>query len=114
MVIACDGIWDVLTNEEVLDFVRDQIGDGLTPEIICENLMTRCLAPDSLMSGLGGDNMTVIIICFLQDKPYEHLCQRCKTSLKTSVASDVDNDSASESSVSSQTSGENEVPPAGK
>jgi protein phosphatase 2C family protein 2/3 len=36
----------------------------MEPEIICEDLMTRCLAPDSQMGGLGCDNMTVIIVVF--------------------------------------------------
>lgn len=45
-MLACDGIWDVLSNEDVLDFVKRQIAQGLYPEEICENLMTKCLAPD--------------------------------------------------------------------
>uniref|UniRef100_U5EXW4 protein-serine/threonine phosphatase n=1 Tax=Corethrella appendiculata TaxID=1370023 RepID=U5EXW4_9DIPT len=78
IVLACDGIWDVLTNQEVIDFVRLQISQGLYIEEICENLMTRCLSPDCQMGGLGGDNMTVIIVCFLHGRPYEDLVERCK------------------------------------
>lgn len=77
VVMACDGIWDVMTNEEVSDFVRMRIGTGMEPEGICEDLMTRCLAPDCQMGGLGCDNMTVVIICFLHDKPYSELVSRC-------------------------------------
>lgn len=43
--------------------------------------MNCCLAPDCLMGGLGGDNMTVVLICFLHNKPYEHLVERCASSL---------------------------------
>lgn len=50
------------------------------PEEICEQLMTRCLAPDCVMGGLGGDNMTVVLICFLHNKPYDQLVSRCATS----------------------------------
>ncbi len=32
---------------------------------ICEDLMTRCLAPDCQMGGLGCDNMTVVLVCIL-------------------------------------------------
>lgn len=39
--------------------------------------MTRCLAPDCQMGGLGCDNMTVCIVCFLHGKPYEDLIRRC-------------------------------------
>jgi hypothetical protein len=30
------------------------------------------------MGGLGGDNMTIIIICCLHGKPWEHLVEKCK------------------------------------
>uniref|UniRef100_A0A1B6DLT2 protein-serine/threonine phosphatase n=1 Tax=Clastoptera arizonana TaxID=38151 RepID=A0A1B6DLT2_9HEMI len=81
VVMACDGIWDVMSNEEVGDFVRKRIGSGMEPENICEDLMTRCLAPDCKMGGLGCDNMTVIIISCLHGKPYSNLVDQCATSV---------------------------------
>ncbi len=39
--------------------------------------MTRCLAPDCQMGGLGCDNMTVVLICFLHGKNYEDLADKC-------------------------------------
>lgn len=78
LVIACDGIWDVLPSQSVLEFVQAEIAQGIYPQTICEHLMTRCLAPDCQMGGIGGDNMTVIIVCFLHGRPYEDLVNRCK------------------------------------
>ncbi len=49
----------------------------MDPEQICEELMERCLAPDGQMGGLGGDNMTVVLVCFLHGKSYEDLVQKC-------------------------------------
>jgi len=48
--------------------------------------MTRCLAPDCQMGGLGCDNMTVILVCLLHpvdNAPgdYASLCQRCSRTL---------------------------------
>ncbi|WAQ99590.1 PP2C2-like protein [Mya arenaria] len=77
VVLACDGIWDVLSSQEVIDFIRARIAQRMEPEIICEELMTRCLAPDCQMGGLGCDNMTVCLVCFLHGKPYEDLIRRC-------------------------------------
>ncbi|KPU77732.1 uncharacterized protein Dana_GF24758, isoform B [Drosophila ananassae] len=78
VVLACDGIWDVMSNAEVCQFVRSRIAAGvLPPERICEELMSACLASDVQLSGLGGDNMTVILVCFLHNKSYEDLVVRC-------------------------------------
>ncbi|XP_052847152.1 probable protein phosphatase 2C T23F11.1 [Drosophila gunungcola] len=86
IVLACDGIWDVMSNAEVLEFCRTRIGMGMHPEEICEELMNHCLAPDCQMGGLGGDNMTVVLVCLLHDRPYSDLIARCRKS--NQVASD--------------------------
>lgn len=54
------------------------IGEGKYPESICEELLGYCLAPVCQMGGLGGDNMSIIIICFLHGKPWENLVEKCK------------------------------------
>lgn len=54
------------------------IGEGKYPESICEELLGYCLAPVCQMGGLGGDNMSIIIICFLHGKPWETLVEKCK------------------------------------
>ncbi|XP_012233100.1 probable protein phosphatase 2C T23F11.1 [Linepithema humile] len=89
VILACDGIWDVMTSGEVVEFVRTRLaqtklGDGeshqnvtIHPEEICEELLNCCLAPDALM-GTGCDNMTVILVCFLHGKPCSQLILRCQ------------------------------------
>lgn len=72
LVIACDGIWDCMTNQEVVDYVSGLIAEGERDlKKICEQLMDNCLASDSELGGVGCDNMTVIIVCFLLDQKSE-------------------------------------------
>uniref|UniRef100_A0A8C5H2N4 Protein phosphatase 1G n=1 Tax=Gouania willdenowi TaxID=441366 RepID=A0A8C5H2N4_GOUWI len=70
MVIACDGIWNVLSSQEVVDFISerikpDQNGKAKPLSSIVEELLDHCLAPDTSGDGTGCDNMTCIIITFL-------------------------------------------------
>ena len=58
VVLACDGIWDVMSNEELVQFIssRMKITDDL--EIISNEVVDACLGKGSQ------DNQTIIIIAF--------------------------------------------------
>jgi len=87
ILIACDGIWDVLSNDEALKFVRTRVAQQMPPEQICEELMTRCLAPNCQMGGLGCDNMTVVLCLLLHGQPYSVLAAKCSKTLTNGDAS---------------------------
>lgn len=71
LLIACDGIWDVLKNQEAIDFVRRCIAMRKELPEICELMMDKCLAPDSDWGGVGCDNMTVLIVGLLNGRTKE-------------------------------------------
>lgn len=68
MVIACDGIWNVMSSQEVVDFVSERLktnaGKNKPLSAIIEELLDHCLAPDTSGDGTGCDNMTCMIITF--------------------------------------------------
>jgi len=65
VVIACDGIWDVKTNEEVCAFILAGLQKGMAIPSIIEDLMDDCITPDpKTTGGLGADNMTCVIVQF--------------------------------------------------
>lgn len=71
LVIACDGIWDVLKSQEVIDFVRRCLGNKKTLQEICELMLDKCVAPDSDWGGVGCDNMTFMVVAILNGKTKE-------------------------------------------
>ncbi|GAA5908524.1 hypothetical protein JCM8208_002654 [Rhodotorula glutinis] len=78
VVIACDGIWDVLTSQQVIDYVRLSISQDKPLTAICEDLMDRCLAPDSDWGGVGCDNMTMMVVALLGDRTKDEWYQWVK------------------------------------
>lgn len=66
VVLACDGIWDVMTNEQVVLFVKRRINMEISLATIAEELMTHCLSTTPFRK--GNDNMSVIIVQFKSPK----------------------------------------------
>ncbi|KAJ2739700.1 Protein phosphatase 2C 2, partial [Coemansia sp. BCRC 34301] len=71
LVIACDGIWDCMTNQQVVQFVHAKIAAGRKLDKICEEMMDECMAGESEVGGVGCDNMTVVIVALLNGKTEE-------------------------------------------
>ncbi|KAF9953233.1 Protein phosphatase 2C 2 [Modicella reniformis] len=83
LVLACDGIWDCMSSQRVVSFVRQGIADGTSLDTICEKAMDHCQASDNKTTFIGCDNMTMIIVAFLDGRTveewYEHVGNRVNT-----------------------------------
>lgn len=67
-IVACDGIWDCMSNQQVIDFIRERLPEPTTRVSeadlveIASELIMECLAPSPSISGTGCDNMTVVLV----------------------------------------------------
>lgn len=65
MILACDGIWNVMTSQEAVDFVKELLTAGKNKlSEICELMFDFCLSPNTDGDGSGCDNMTCVIVTF--------------------------------------------------
>lgn len=74
ILVACDGIWDCLTNEACVDSLTLLINKNKITKDTChlpvENMLDNIIAEDPFSvdaakaAGIGTDNMTAILIYF--------------------------------------------------
>ncbi|CCD17479.1 unnamed protein product [Trypanosoma congolense IL3000] len=67
LVLACDGIFDVLSNEQLINSVLAKKGENKPNRDICEEICRECLAPSAeggrfAARPQGTDNMTLMIV----------------------------------------------------
>jgi serine/threonine protein phosphatase PrpC len=59
VILACDGVWDVATNEQCSDMIQAILDEGETDIVlVAEEVLDMCLERNSR------DNMTMVMVCF--------------------------------------------------
>lgn len=58
IILGCDGLWDVMTNQQAVDYVRKQLKKHSDLDIVTKKLVQKALNDGS------SDNITAII-CML-------------------------------------------------
>lgn len=81
-----------MTNQQVVNYVRQHLAEKTKLEEICEQMMDHCLAPDS-EGGVGCDNMSVMIIAILNGKTeeewYDWMATRTAAPKKDGLGNDI-------------------------
>ncbi|KAI8868803.1 protein phosphatase 2C, partial [Ramicandelaber brevisporus] len=85
VVLACDGIWDCISNQALVDYIRMMITyhPYSTLDEICERIMDICLAPECEVGGLGSDNMSIMIVALLDGRTEDEWKQWVASNYRT-------------------------------
>jgi protein phosphatase 2C family protein 2/3 len=84
-----------MSNQDVVEFVRSGVAEDKSLEKICEEMMDNCLADDQTSSGLGYDNMSVMVIGILNGKTEKEWYEVIKEKEGKSVTKSESNDTSS-------------------
>lgn len=83
IIIACDGIWDVFTNQDLIKYIRNKLVLGAKLDEIVANLLDHTLTLANQTTGVGFDNMSIIIIaCQYDQESLEQWYQRMKLKIE--------------------------------
>lgn len=75
LVLGCDGIWDIYSNKQLVQFIKYHLTLGVSLDGIVAKILDHGIAQANSNTGVGFDNMTVIIVVF--NKPNETLQDWC-------------------------------------
>lgn len=83
IVLACDGIWDVMSNEDIAAFVGNRMTITTDLKEICNMVVDTCLHKGSR------DNMSIVIIAFDNAPKISEEAQRKETELDSLLETKV-------------------------
>eukprot|EP01018_Ginkgo_biloba_P013636 Gb_30692 [translate_table: standard] len=63
LIIGCDGLWDVFTSQNAVDFARRKLQEHNDLEACCKELI------DEAIKRKTADNLTVVVVCFQSEPP---------------------------------------------
>ncbi|GME85474.1 unnamed protein product [[Candida] boidinii] len=78
LVIACDGIWDCYKSHNLIHLIRHNLSMGKKLPEIVETILDNCINMANTITGIGFDNMTIIIVALHEnfgslDNWYAHM-----------------------------------------
>uniref|UniRef100_A0A1D1YN08 protein-serine/threonine phosphatase n=1 Tax=Anthurium amnicola TaxID=1678845 RepID=A0A1D1YN08_9ARAE len=80
LIIGSDGLWDVFSSEDAVDFAREQLQKHNDAEACCRELVKRAKERGSI------DDLTALVVCFQSEPPSQIVVHRSRVRLRISSA----------------------------
>nr|CAD1827785.1 unnamed protein product [Ananas comosus var. bracteatus] len=78
LIIASDGLWDVFSNQNAVDFARRRLQEHNDVKLCCKELI------DEAIKRGATDNLTIVLVCFHLDPP-----PQIRVNLRTRVSRSI-------------------------
>ena len=73
LLMGCDGVFELLSSQQVINFVRFRLKTGMDPKAVVESLLDECCSKDPQKTlGRGTDNETCILVLLNNDSQEHH------------------------------------------
>ncbi|QCE13791.1 protein phosphatase [Vigna unguiculata] len=72
LIIASDGIWDVFSSQNAVDFARRRLQEHNDEKLCCKEIVQEAIKREST------DNLTVVMVCFNSDPPTPVVVERTR------------------------------------
>ena len=70
--LACDGVWNCLSNQDACKFISDSLNSGKVAQDIVRDICQKCLAEEAnKKSGIGTDNVSCVLILLSHGSKYD-------------------------------------------
>eukprot|EP01100_Stratorugosa_tubuloviscum_P012760 TRINITY_DN615_c0_g4_i2.p1 TRINITY_DN615_c0_g4~~TRINITY_DN615_c0_g4_i2.p1 ORF type:complete len:383 (-),score=207.93 TRINITY_DN615_c0_g4_i2:4-1119(-) len=114
MIIACDGLWDVLQDQQVIDFVKEELfKKTLTLNQICEKIGRHAISIGST------DNVSVVLVVFkhlhqnstsstssTQQEQSTPISNETETEIETKIKTEIETEIETETETETKTASE--------
>ncbi|KAK9269240.1 hypothetical protein L1049_001010 [Liquidambar formosana] len=79
LIIGSDGVWDVFTNQNAIDFTRRRLQEHNDVKLCCKEVVEEAIKRGA------DDNLTVVIVCFHSEPPPQVVVQRARVRRRISA-----------------------------
>ncbi|XP_042490651.1 probable protein phosphatase 2C 27 [Macadamia integrifolia] len=70
LIIGSDGVWDVFSNQNAVDFIRRRLQEHNDVKLCCKEMVEEGIKRETT------DNLTIVLVCFHSDPPPRSVVQK--------------------------------------